>query len=242
MGEIISFFAINETRWDLVDTTESAHGSMIDNDNTDAYVINDAGGDHQAYHTNGMISNLLNSWTFDIGGAGISFPIASIADAGSGDITVTTTGTHGLAIGDIISQSNLANAAYVGFFIIKTVPTTTTYTVTAVFTATGTGTMDQAATLDVISIATGDYKVTWQASATSATNNETFDFFLHKNDILITGSETRRKFGTGGDFGSFGGQALVNVVSGDKILFALANQSSAGNITIRDFSLIVTKL
>lgn len=241
-NQSIEFSAFDATNWHLKSTTGIFHGEIIDEDNTDVFVINDVGSDHHAYHSNGLMEGNLSGFTFDIGGAGTSFPIASIADDGSGNILVTTTGSHLLAVDDIISQTNLADTAYVGFFKILTVPSATTYTVTATFTATDTGTMDQAATLNVKDIAIGKYKITWQASATTSSNNETFDFFLHKGVTTIVGSKTRRKFGTAADFGSFGGQALIDVISGDKLSFALANIDSAGNITIRDFSLIVIRL
>lgn len=241
-NESVTFFAYNTTSWDVTAETEIFHAEIHDTSNTDAFVINDAGGDEHVYHTNGLASGDLAGWTFDAGGAGTSFPIVTIANAGGGDITVETTGSHGLAVNDIVSQTNLSDSAYVGVFKVLTIVNATAYTVTASFTATGTGTMDQASTLNVNDIATGVYFITWTASGTSATNNETFDFVMHKNGEDITGSDTRRKFGTGGDFGSFGGQAIFEVVSGDKLSFSISNQDSGGDITMRNFNIIVIKL
>jgi len=238
----MSLYCKDGTSWIIVASTTVAHGEMNETDNTVEYVINDAGGDHQLYHSALLIAGDLAGFSFDAGGNGVSFPIASIADAGSGDITVTTTGAHGLEVGAIISQSNLADAAYVGEFKVITVPTTTTYTVTAVFTATGTGTMDEGASIIVSAIAAGTYLLQWHASGTSASNNITFDFFLHLEENEIVGSKGRNKFGTGGDFSFLGGQAIVAVAAGERLLFALANQDSASNITIRDFSLIATRI
>ncbi|KKK72110.1 hypothetical protein LCGC14_2907170, partial [marine sediment metagenome] len=146
-NERVKFVAYDTTNWAKESTTEIIHAEIHDEDNTDPFVINDAGGDFHSYHTNGLAAGDLADWTFDAGGAGTSHAITGIVQAGS-DITVTTGTAHGLAIGDIISQTNLTNAAYVGVFDVLTVPTTTTYTVTAAYTATGTGTMDQAATLE----------------------------------------------------------------------------------------------
>lgn len=245
LNETVDFLASDATEWHAVSTTEIFHGSMYDEANTDAFVISDAGADPTCYHTNGMVAGQELGWTFDIGGSGTSFPIASIADgAASGvDIAVTTTGAHGLAVGDIISQTNLANAVYVGVFVVKAIINTTIYEVQAVFTATGTGTMDQAATLTVGAEAIGEYFAEWSASATSASNNETFDFRLYKNATAIPGSAVRRKFGTGGDFGSMSGVVPpFAVIAGDKISFIIMNDDSAGNITVRNFTLLMSKI
>ena len=72
---------------------------------------------------------------------GTNYPIASIADAGDGDILVTTSGSHGLVAGDDISQTGLTGSSYSGNYEIKTVPSATTYTVAGPFTATDTGTL-----------------------------------------------------------------------------------------------------
>lgn len=237
----IKFFTYDTTNWDIESETEIFHAEVHDEDNTDDYVINAITEVH-SYHSNGIVAGDLAGWTFDIGGGGTSFPIASIADAGGGDITVTTTGTHGLAIGDIISQTNLSDTSYVGIFIILTVPTTTTYTVTAVFTATGTGTMDQASTLDIQDIAIGSYFISWSASATTANNNDTLEFSICKNDIPVVGTKARNKFGTGADFTVLTGQGLVQLVSGDKLSLGVENLSGSGNTTIRNFSMIPIRL
>ncbi len=240
----IEYIAYDDDNWFPESAIIVFHGEMIDEDNTDPFVVNDAGADFHSYHTDGMVAGNLDGFTFDIGGAGTSFPIASVADgADSGnDIEVTTTGSHGLAVDDIVSQTNLADSAYVGIFIVKAIISATQYEVAAAFTATGTGTMDQAATLISNDNAEGDYYISWAASATSATNNETFDFQLYKNDSVISGTKARRKFGTAADFGSFSGIGIVHLMDDDKISFALSNEDSAGNVTIRNFNLILIRV
>jgi len=217
------------------------HAMMYDEDNTDAYVVN-ATLDLHSYHTNALAGANLSGFTFDAGGAGTSFPIASIADgvATGVDIEVTTTGSHGLAVDDIVSHTNLADAAYTGIFQVKAIISATQYEVAAVYTATGTGTMDQAATLE--SEVAGTIEISWGASATSATSNEIFDWQLMKNASHIIGSKSRRKFGTGADYGEFGKTALVTIAVGDKISFAFANNDTAGNTIIRNFTLVITEL
>ena len=233
---------IDSVNWRAV-TTEVTHGSYFDEDNTDAFVVS-AQDDFHAYHSNGIVVGDEIGWTFDAGGAGTSFPIASVADgAASGvDIEVTTTGSHLLAVGDIISQTNLTSAVYTGIFVVKAIISATQYEVAAVFTATDTGTMDQAATLEASNLAVGVYDVTWSGSMTTTASNETFDFKLFKNDVVIPGSSFRRKFGTGADFGMLGGLTpRFDVANGDKISFTLANTSSAGNVTIRHIVISLTR-
>lgn len=242
-NETITFVAYDGTNWRIEASTEIIHAEMFDFDNTDAYVVNEQTSDHM-YHTNGMQAGDLAEWTFDAGGAGTSFPIASIADgAASGvDIAVTTTGTHGLAVGDIISQTNLTSAVYTGTFIVKAIISTTVYEVAAVFTATDTGTMDQAAVLIAGADAAGQYLVNWATSGTSAANNETFDFAIHIGAAHEDSTNSRRKFGTAGDVGNVSGVSIIPITGGDKVSFMVANVDSAANITLRDFTMVLVRL
>ncbi|KKM95754.1 hypothetical protein LCGC14_1185110, partial [marine sediment metagenome] len=194
-----------------------------------------------SYHTTGLAAGDLADWVFDAGGAGTSHAITGIVQAG-GDITVTTGDAHGLAVGDIISQTNLADAAYVGVFDVLTVPTTTTYTVTASYTATGTGTMDQAATLEADAVAAGVYAFAYYMSAVPVGNNETFDFQLYKEATAITGSKIRRKFGASGDFGSMSAGGVVSIANGDKLSLAVSNEDTAANLTIRNLTVVLVRL
>lgn len=243
-NETVTFECYDNTNWKTAASTELLHAEMHDQDNTDAFVINDAGGDFHAYHTNGLAAGDLAGWAFDAGGGGTSHAITAIADgADSGvDIAVTTGDNHLLAVGDIVSQTNLATAAYVGLFVVKAIISATIYEVAAVFDDDVTGTMDQAATLDAEVGSAGVYSLAWWGSGTSATNNETFDFEVQKNGVAITGTKVRRKFGTAGDFGSFSGGGIVTVADGDKISLALSNEDSVGNITIRNLALVLIRL
>lgn len=241
-NEAITFVAYDATNWHVESSTEVAHAEMFDVNNSDAYVINDAGADEQVYHTNGMAAGDLAGWTFDAGGAGTSFPIVSVGNAGSGDILVTTTGSHGLAVGDIVSQSNLSNSAYVGIFVVKTVPLVTTYTVTAAFTATGTGTMDQAATLKANVGSAGQYLLNWAVSATAASNNDIFQFFAYVQVTKVASSQINRKFGIAADIGAMSGVAIITVGDSEQVSFVFANTVGAGNITLKDFNLVLIRL
>ena len=239
-NEAVTFADYDATNWHVASETEIFHAEMDDSNNTDAFAVS-AANNAEVYHTAGMAAGDLAGWTFDAGGGGTTFPIASVADAGGGDITVTTTGSHTLEVGSIISQANLSDAAYEGVFQVLTVPLVTTYTVTAAFTATDTGTMQEAATLACNPSAAGVYFFSWSASATSATNNETMDFEI-RADATLVGVPTRRKFSTAADFGSFSGNGIITIAADDKVSFDIFNEDSAGDLTIRNFALSLVRL
>ena len=214
---------------------------MSDEANTDAYTVNAQINAH-AYHTNGLAGFHLSNWTFDAGGEGAPHAITAIADYDGTWIEVTTGDAHGLEVGDIVSQVNLADVAYEGVFVVQAVPDTTHYRVIATYTATDTGTMDQAATLIAGTGAAGEYLVTWSASATTATNNETFDYSICIGATPAAGTQVRRKFGTAADYGSMSGTAILTIADGDPVSFILHNDDSSGNTTIRNLTLVLDRL
>jgi len=236
-NESIQFMGFSDLEWHIVSTSETLHAEVHEEFNTDAYVVN-ATDEAQLYHTAGLVSGDLLGWTFRGGGAGTSFPIASIADAGGGQITVTTTGAHGLAVGDMISQTGLSDSAYVGIFEVDTVPTTTTYTVTAVFTATGTGTMDAGFCLIAAPSSIGTYIISWQATLSSASNNQTFNFGVHNVETHVEGSRSARKFSTGGDIGSVSGVSIATIATGSKIVFIMAENREINSISQQELEAI----
>ena len=242
-NERVKLVAYDITNWAKESTTEIIHAEIHDEDNTDAFVVN-AEDDFHSYHTNGLAQGDLADWAFDAGGAGTSHAIASIADGtpSGTDIAVTTSTSHGLAVGDIISQTNLTSAVYTGIFEVKDITSVTIYEVAAVYTATDTGTMDQAATLEADAIAAGVYSFAYYISATPVGANETFDIQLYKEATAVVGSKVRRKFGGGGDFGSMAGGGIVSVADGDKISFALSNEDSAANLTFRNLTIVLIRL
>ncbi len=243
-NEVIEFVSYDATNWHVEATTGLSHAEMTDSENTDVFVISEQS-NHTAYHTGGLVAgDDSGGWTFDAGGAGTSHAIASIADgAASGvDIAVTTSTSHGLAAGDIVSQSNLTSAVYTGFFKVKAIISDTIYEVAAVFTATDTGTMDQAAVLICPTGGAGSYLCSWSCDATTATNNETFDFALHLDEVHQAKTNARRKFGTSGDVGSLSNTALIDIANGEKVSFMAKNADSAGNITIRNLHIVLVRL
>ena len=242
-NERVKFVAYDTTNWAKESTTEIIHAEIHDEDNTDAFVINDFP-DFHSYHTNGLAAGDLADWAFDAGGAGTSHVIDSIADGvdSGNDIEVTTADNHLLEDGDIVSQTGLDDANYVGIFVVKDIISVTQYEVAAPFDLTGTGTMDQAATLEADAVAAGVYAFAYYISASPVNPNETFDFQLYKEATAVIGSKIRRKFGSGGDFGSMSGGGVVTVADGEKISFALSNENSAANLTVRNLTIVLIRL
>ena len=250
-GETQIFSAISTTSWETsipaamattVDTQK--YGSTYQEDNGTAFVIN-AQTDVHVYHSLTVTGGGSDGWTFDDGSAGVPIAIASIADgADTGvDIAVTTTGNHALAVDDVISMTNLTSAVYTGVFVVKAIISNTIYEVEAVYTATDTGTMDAAATMTADSGSDGKYSLGWSCSCFSTVSSEIFDYFFYLNATRITGSSCRRKFGTGGDIGSVSVMTPpFDVVAGDKVSFAMANNDSAGNITVRNTVILVNEI
>lgn len=243
INQSVIFVAYDATNWHVGAATGTFHAEMVDTLNTDAYVINASADDH-AYHTNGLAAGDLQGWTFDAGGAGTSIAIDSIADGAANgvDIAVTTGAAHGLAVGDIVSQTNLTSAVYTGYFVVKAKISDTVYEVAAVFTATDTGTMDQAATLKCGGAAAGGYLVLWSASATAAANNHTFQFAIHVEAAHQASTNTERKFGIGADIGNMGGISIIDIAANDHVSFMILNVGDSGNITLKDFTVVLVRL
>lgn len=242
-NETVMYRALDNTDWS-VESTQLLHAEMAENDNTDAFVVSAQNG-HTAYHSSGLArGDLGGGWAFDVGGAGVSVSIASIADgADSGvDIAVTTGAAHGLVVGAVVSQTNVADAAYSGNFLIKAIVSATIYEVEAVFTATDTGTMDNAAILICPMGGTGTYLVAWSCDGTPVTNNETFDFAFHVDGVHQSKTNGRSRFGTAGDIRSLSNTSLIDIVEGQRVSWMVRNTDSAGNITIRNLNIILVRL
>ena len=245
-NEVIDFVAYDGTNWHVESSTEILHAEMFDSDNGVDFDINSGDGDDHGYRISTMAAGDLAGWTFDVGGANAAKAIASIADgADSGnDIEVTTSTDHGFAAGDIVvhtDSTSLANAAYVGHFVVKAIISTVKYEVAAVFGITGTGFTAQPATLKANAGSAGQYQVNWYASAAIVGANDNFDFALHVQTTHITSTNTRRFF-SANDVGSLSGGSIIAIADGDQVSFTVVNASDAGNIIMRDFVLMLVRL
>jgi hypothetical protein len=81
--------------------------------------------------------NLLEGWTDFTGSGWDTGSITAFADAGGGQVTVTTSAAHGYANNHVMRITGTTN--YDGSYVISSV-TATTFRITATFVATETGT------------------------------------------------------------------------------------------------------
>jgi hypothetical protein len=204
-------------------------------DNTNSATINASDEWHSIYGD--VATGYVSGFTYEAGSNGV---IASIADAGGGQITVGDVG-HGLSAGDMITINGCTDSAYNGLFEVITVPTADTFTVTATYTATDTGTWQKGANLTCDSGSAGNYSIEWSAAGISQTINEVFDFAPGINTTVFSKAKARRKF-SNVDYGSFSGCGLQSINEGDKIFFVCQNVGASGNITIRTLNLHMHKI
>ena len=114
--------------------------------------------------------------------------ISSVADAGGGDITVTTSADHGLSVGDHVTISGTTD--YNGDYTINTVPSTTTFTVTKTYTSSQTGTWTTYTRVWIL--ADGDYELSYTIDIDStggSTWNATAQ--VYKNGVALGTTQTR---------------------------------------------------
>ena len=174
-------------------------------------------------------------FTFDAGSSG---DVTGTSDGGGG-LLVFADADHGLSIGDIVTTNNFTNAVYNDIFEVQTVPSAGTFTVTAAYTASETGSWQQGASLTADVGTSGIFRGLWAASGTSETNAQFFDFTPCLNTAVASKAKARRRF-SNTDYGSFSGTALMEISAGDIISFVVQNTTGAGDITIRtrDMNLI----
>lgn len=154
--------------------------------------------------------------------AGMEGAIASIADNGGvvvGTVLVTDVG-HGLTVGDYITQNGCADANYNGIFTILTTPTADTYTITATWGATDTGTWQMGSYL--LCATAGNYGSVWNASLTQSDNAvRTNTVALYQNMTLQTKSVSPRTVSNNTDIGSMGGNGEMTLAVGDRAWYAV---------------------
>lgn len=172
--------------------------------------------------------------TFNAGSTGA---ITAYADAGGGQVTVTSAG-HSLINGDIVTIAGSTN--YNDIYEITNVGVND-FEITAVWAGDdGAGTWRNGSNF-VLDVA-GIYLFIWQISAQSVGVNKIFTFTISIDDTIETDGLQRRKFATGGDVGSVSGSFLVNGSAGDIVAFNLLNESDATNITIEQATMNIHKI
>ena len=167
---------------------------------------------------------------------GTTGAITVFADAGGGQVTVTSAG-HSLAEDDYITIAG--TTSYNGVFQATNVGVND-FEITDTWVANdATGTFHRGTSITVEQ--RGIYQLAWSFSATSAGNNKVFDFVAFNGITEITGTELQRKFGTAGDVGVMASAPLILVEKDDVIWFAFRNTTDATNITVSEGSLNISK-
>ena len=181
-----------------------------------------------------VVTGFTHGFTYTAGSTGV---IASIADAGGGDVTINDV-AHGLLAGAYITINGTTD--YNGIYEVQTA-STDSFTITATWTSDQTGYWQQGASLTCNIGSGGIYRGQWSSSGISQTNAHVFDFTPCINDTISAKAKARRKF-SNADYGSFSGCGLMNIAEGDVIQFLIQNITGAGDVTIRTLDLNIVKI
>lgn len=228
--EEVTFWGKDSTTWHIRYMTENFHASMYEQNNSNVFTIHAANQAH-AYHSANIVAGDLAGWIWNAGSAGASVTITAIADNSGGTILVTSGTAHGITVDDIVAQTGLSDSNYVGFFKALTVPTTTTYTVTATWGATGTGFVDRPAYLEAKGIAEGFYNLEWTSTMNVAGSGITLAFDLHDGTSVVAGSQSSFRFGSSANTKNPGGLGEKVISSQDRIFFTVTNETNSTNFT-----------
>lgn len=171
-----------------------------------------------------FVSDDISGITFNAGSTGT---ITAYADAGGGQVTVTSVG-HGLSNGDIITITGSTN--YNDIFEISNVGVND-FEITDVWAGDdGAGTWRNGSNF-VIEVE-AVYLLTWQISGNSTIKDRTFAFTHTINDIAVLPGLQRQRFNTAGEVENLAGSFIIDDAVGDIIAFNLRNEVDNSNFTI----------
>lgn len=175
----------------------------------------------------GLFSETMaDGFTFS---AGSTDAITVFADAGGGQVTVTSAG-HGLSTGDIISISG--TTSYNGVFTIANA-LTNTFEITDTFAGNdATGNWYKGDILTVDAEGAGDYDIDFSGFGTSAGSNDDYAYKVFVNDTEQDETEAARHYKAPDDIGSFSGGSIVTLAVGDKLSFTITCTSNTSNFIL----------
>lgn len=177
-----------------------------------------------------MISDEVHSMSFEAGQDGT---IASVANGGGGEITVTTTNPHNLAEGDFVSLTNTTD--YDGVYEVESIGGANIFNVTVAWNVNRTGGWAQGSSLSP------DETVTIAAhisiSATPGAN-KTFEFGLFKNGVIQPEWTQSRKFAAA-DEGNITLVGEEGLTKGDILQFGVMNTTDNTDIVINHLNFVV---
>lgn len=168
---------------------------------------------------------------------GQSGSITAYADAGGGQVTVTSA-SHGLENNEYITITGTTN--YNDVYQVTNV-TTNTFEITETFAGDdATGTFNHGSHIKVEQ--RGQYRFSWSYSAAAAGNNKAYDFAFFNGTTEVAGTKLQRKFGVAGDVGIGSSSSIAFLERGDVIWFAIRNIGDTTNITLSEGTIAVHKI
>jgi len=177
----------------------------------------------------------LADWTFVAGSTGA---ITAYADAGGGEVTVTS-GTHGLVTGDIISIRGTTN--YNGVFEVTKVDDNN-FKITDTWVADdGASDWDSPDYLLAGAATAGDYLVSMFVSCSEQGGaGSVCNWFLWINTTQQAGVAVQRKF-SNNDVGSMGAGGEVDIAVGDRV-FLTVQSDGTNTVTHKYGSLTIHRI
>lgn len=204
----------------ITQAAETAIAEMKMYDATQTVTINTADIIHAVL---GFSTGQVDKWTFDSGGSNTA--ITAFADAGGGDVTVTSAG-HTLAADDIVVITNTTN--YNGAYVVQGI-SGNDFDITHSWDGDdAAGQATQPSTLKAGSSAAGDYKVNFAIAGMSAAGvNKVFEWVVYKNVTAQTQIASERNH-SGTDMGSMSGVGFIPTIAEDDIIWlSCANTTGA---------------
>lgn len=166
---------------------------------------------------------------------------AIAASAISGDIKATTSAAHNLSIGDVVTMAGTSDSNYDTRHVVKRVPSTTEFEVTATFGSTATGTFSRGETFDfdgVPGVYEGAFSIGFQSAVAAP-----YEFAVTKNNIVIGESSVKHTLTATGSTQNIHHVFPVTLQKGDKIRLEVKQLSGTlTNPTIDHVSFSLKKL
>lgn len=165
--------------------------------------------------------------------------ISAYATSDAGARTkVTTTGAHGLSVGQIITITNTTN--YNSIYEVMEIVDANNFTIDKAWDTNDDGVGTYALPDHIVISQSGIYQVVIAASGSIATSAADCAFGIYVEKVLKHQSE--RKFANATDVGAWAGSGLVDVNAGDRIWYGVTNLDNDNNVTISDLAFGVHKL
>ena len=206
-------------------TIDIAHGEMYMYENANATVI---GNTDQWIAVHDFITGTVFDFTFDAGGE--TGAITAFADAGGGEVTVTSAG-HTLAANDIISIDGTTN--YNDMFVVQSVSGNDFNIIDVWAGDDAAGTYTQASTLTANGVLEDEYYINYNISVTPTSNNDTLDFRIYINAVVQENTETRTQMTLATAYTTVSASGVIDIEADDIVSIGIKNLSGANNVTIR---------